>query len=62
MSHHTLEELVELWKREKLTVEQMIGQLLQALLTQQQRMRELERRLPQGGDTPTTPPDAGRRR
>jgi hypothetical protein len=61
MSHHTLEELVELWKREKLTVEQMIGQLLQSLQAQQQRLRELERRLPPS-DTPSAPPDSSRRK
>jgi len=61
MSHHTLEDLVELWKREKLTVEQMIGQVLQVLLTHQQRMRDFERRLPPS-DAPTTPPSTTRRK
>ena len=46
MSHYTLEELVMRWKREELTVEQMIGQLLLVQLAQQRRLRELERRLP----------------
>ena len=46
MSHYTLEELVMRWRREELTVEQMIGQLLLVQLAQQRRLRELERRLP----------------
>jgi len=60
VSHYTLEELADLWKREKLTVEQMIGQLLQALTAQQLRLREIERRLPP--DDPGAPPAPGRRR
>ena len=44
MSHYTVEELIARWKREELTAEQMIGQILQVLLVQQQRLRELERR------------------
>jgi hypothetical protein len=44
VSHYTVEELIGRWKREELTVEQMIGQMLQVLLAQQQRLRELERR------------------
>jgi hypothetical protein len=59
MSHYTLDELIELWRREKLTAEQMIGQLLQTLHGQQQRLRELERRLPAAADAPI---DSDRRR
>jgi hypothetical protein len=44
VSHYTVEELIARWKREDLSVEQMIGQMLQVLLVQQQRLRELERR------------------
>ena len=67
VSHYSLEELVELWRREKLTADQMIGQLLQALLGTQQRLRELERRLPPATDAaeaprPAAPPPADRRR
>jgi hypothetical protein len=40
MSHYSLEELIEMWKREQLTAEQMIGQILQVLQTQEQRRRE----------------------
>ena len=39
MSHYTLDELIELWRREKLTTEQMIGQILQVLKAHEQRMR-----------------------
>ncbi len=60
MSHYSLEELIELWRREKLTADQMIGQLLQALQGIQQRLRELERRLPPAAGAP--PDDAERRR
>src|SRR5437867_1018948 len=28
VSHYTLDELIELWRRDKLTAEQMIGQIL----------------------------------
>jgi len=46
VSHYTLEQLIELWRREKLTTEQMIGQLLQLLRELEARIREAERRLP----------------
>lgn len=56
MSHYTLDELIARWKKEDLTAEQMIGQLLQALQAQQQRLRELERRLsPAAEDTAPAP-------
>jgi hypothetical protein len=52
MSHYTLDELIELWKREQLTAEQMIGQLLLVLREQERRMREIARIAPSGeGDT-----------
>jgi hypothetical protein len=60
VSHYTLEELVARWRREELTIEQMIGQLLLVQLAQQRRLRELERRLPPD-DEPATAP-AGRPR
>jgi hypothetical protein len=28
MNHYALEELIELWKEEQMTIEQMIGQML----------------------------------
>jgi hypothetical protein len=43
MSHHTLDDLIELWKREKLTTEQMVGQLLLVLKDQERRIREVVR-------------------
>ena len=43
MSHYTIEELIARWKREELTVEQMIGQMLQVLREQERRVRELAR-------------------
>jgi hypothetical protein len=46
MSHYTLDELMARWNREELTLEQMMGQLLQALRAQDQRLREVERRVP----------------
>jgi hypothetical protein len=61
MSYHSIEELIELWKREKLTVEQMIGQMLQSLQAQQQRLRELERRLTTS-DAPSMPAETTRRK
>jgi hypothetical protein len=48
VSHYTVEELIARWKKEELTVEQTIGQILQVLLVLQQRLRELERRGPSG--------------
>ena len=46
MTHYTVDELIVRWKREELTEEQMIGQLVQALATVEQRRRALERRVP----------------
>jgi hypothetical protein len=53
VSHYTLEELIARWRREELTPEQMIGQLLQILRAQEQRLRDVERRVP------NTPPSSG---
>ncbi len=39
MSHYTIDELIARWKKEELTAEQAIGQILLAL-------KELERRRP----------------
>ena len=47
VSHYPLEELIVRWKREELTPEQMIGQLLQALHALEQRLRAVERRVPE---------------
>ena len=43
MSHHTIEELIELWRHEKLTAEQAIGQILQVLREHERRLRESRR-------------------
>jgi hypothetical protein len=51
VSHYTVEELIARWKKEELTVEQVIGQLLLLALEQQRQLRELARR-------PCDPPDA----
>jgi hypothetical protein len=48
VSHHTIDQLIDLWKREKLTTEQMIGQILQLLREQDQPLREVARRPPSG--------------
>ena len=55
MTHYTTEELIVRWKREELTVEQMIGQLVQALAAQEQRLRALERRLPEDSSVVPAP-------
>ena len=47
MSHYTLEDLIARWKREELSVEQMIGQFALVLAAQEQRLRALERRVPE---------------
>jgi flagellar biosynthesis chaperone FliJ len=46
VSHYTLDELLILWRREELTAEQLLGQLLQVLRAQERRLRELERQIP----------------
>lgn len=43
MSHYSLEELIARWKREELSVEQVIGQLLLLLRAHEDRMKELAR-------------------
>ena len=43
MSHYELEELVSLWNREKLTPEQMVGQILLLLVSIHQRLNQLEK-------------------
>jgi hypothetical protein len=46
MSHYTLEELIARWRKENLTVEQMIGQILQVLRVHEQRLKEVGRAAP----------------
>lgn len=56
MSQYTLEELLARWKQEDVTADQMVGQLLLALIALQQRVRELERRPPSSAESaPGTP-------
>jgi hypothetical protein len=49
MSHYTLEDLIARWKREELSVEQMIGQFALVLASLEQRLRAVERRVPESG-------------
>jgi len=61
VSHHPIDQLIELWKREQLTAEQMIGQILQVLREQDQRLRAVARRAPGGaGDVSDTAGDRRR--
>lgn len=52
MSHYTVDELIARWKRDELTVEQLLGQLLQVLREHEQRLKELARATP---PAPTPP-------
>jgi hypothetical protein len=40
VSNYTIEELITRWRREELTVEQVIGQILLLLKEQDRRLRE----------------------
>ena len=40
VSSYTIDELIARWKREELTVEQAIGQILMLIKRQEQRLRE----------------------
>jgi hypothetical protein len=46
MAEYPLRELLSLWHRERLTVEQIIGQILLHLLAQEEQLGELKRQLP----------------
>jgi hypothetical protein len=46
VARYSLQELLSLWHREHLTVEQIIGQILQHLLAQEKQLDDLQRRLP----------------
>ena len=54
MSSYSIEELIARWKREELTVEQVIGQLLQLVQAHEQRLRELVRQ--RAGESAPSPP------
>jgi hypothetical protein len=43
MSSYSLDELITRWEQEKLTTEQVIGQMLLVLRSLTERVRELER-------------------
>jgi phosphoglycerate dehydrogenase-like enzyme len=43
MGNYNLDELITRWEREKLTAEQVIGQMLLMLRSLTERVRELER-------------------
>jgi hypothetical protein len=47
VSHYTIEDLIARWKKDELTVEQVIGQVLLLLREHERRLRELAR-----GSTP----------
>lgn len=44
MGTYNLDELITLWEREKLTTEQVVGQILLVLRSLSRRIHELERR------------------
>jgi hypothetical protein len=46
MARYALRELLSLWERGNLTVEQVIGQLILHLLDQEKQLAELKRQLP----------------
>jgi hypothetical protein len=51
MSHYTIDELIARWKREELTAEQVIGQILLLLKEHERRIREAAK----GAAAETTP-------
>jgi hypothetical protein len=53
MSHYTVDELLARWKKEDLTVEQVIGQILLILREQERRMKEAAKAAP-ATDPPRT--------
>lgn len=53
MSHYSVEELIARWKREELTAEQMIGQILQILRAQEQRLKEVRKQVSQATEPRT---------
>ena len=43
MSHYTIDELVARWKKEDMTTEQMIGQILLLLKEIDRRLKDMQR-------------------
>jgi hypothetical protein len=60
MSNYTIEELIIRWRREELTVEQMIGQILLVLKEHEQRVRAIVRPAA-SADAPPAEPEQRRR-
>ncbi len=54
MSNYTVEELIARWRNEALTVEQMIGQILQVLRVHEQRLKDVGRAAPAGESPPAS--------
>jgi len=46
MNHYTVDELIARWKKEDLTVEQVIGQILLILKEQERRIKEMDKTTP----------------
>jgi hypothetical protein len=62
MNHFSLEELIEFWKEEQMTTEQMIEQLLLVQQDLDRRVREVARRAPPTEERAPTPAPAPARR
>ncbi len=62
MNPYTLEELIELWKEEQMTTEQMIDQLLLAQQDLDRRVREVARRMPPAEEPAPAPAPTPARR
>ncbi len=50
MSHYTIEDLIARWKKDELTLEQVIGQVLLLLREHDRRLREVARGTPPSGE------------
>jgi hypothetical protein len=50
VSHYTIEDLIARWKKDELTVEQVIGQMLLLLREHERRLREQARGAAHGGE------------
>jgi hypothetical protein len=60
VSNYSIDDLIARWRKEELTVEQMIGQILLVLKEQERRLRELARG--QAAGDAGVPPQGGRGR
>jgi hypothetical protein len=50
VSNYTIEDLIARWKKDELTVEQVIGQILLLLREHERRLREVARGAAPGGE------------